>query len=89
LTEDDRWRRTEPPTRGPSAPHDLKFNPLGTGIGVFLAIAIPAVVLGYTRAAGPNGLIIGAGIIVGLVVGLLVGLWVADRDGVIWRGPQL
>jgi hypothetical protein len=89
LTDDDRWRRTEPPARGPSTPHDLRFNPLATGIGVFLAIAIPVVVVGYTRAAGPNGLIIGAGIVIGLVAGLLVGLWVANRDGVVWRGPQL
>src|SRR5581483_5033499 len=40
LTEDDRWRRTDPPPRGPSAPPDLRFNPLATGIGVFLAVAV-------------------------------------------------
>jgi hypothetical protein len=89
LTDDDRWRRSEPPPRGPSTPHDLRFNPLSTGIGVFLAIAIPAVVLGYTRAAGPNGLIIGLGIAIGLIAGLFAGLWVASRDGEVWRGPQL
>jgi len=89
LTDDDRWRRTEPPLRGPSTPPDLRFNPLATGIGVFLAVAVPIVVVGYTRAAGPNGLIIGVGIVIGLVAGLLVGLWVAHRDGIVWRGPQL
>jgi hypothetical protein len=89
LTEDDRWRRTNPPQSGPSTPPDLRFNPLATGIGVFLAIAIPAVVIGYTRAAGPNHLIIGVGIVAGLLAGLLAGLWVAHRDGVVWRGPQL
>ncbi len=89
MTEDDRWRRTDPPVRGPSAPPDLRFNPLATGIGVFLGIAIPAVVIGYTRAAGPNGLIIAAGIVVGLLAGLMVGLWIDHRDGVVWRGPQL
>ncbi len=54
-----------------------------------MAIAIPIVVVGYTRASGPNGAIIGAGIVIGLLAGLLVGLWVAHRDGVIWRGPRL
>lgn len=89
MTDDDRWRRTEPPARGPSAPPDLRFNPLATGIGVFMAIAIPVVVIGYTRAAGPNAAIIAAGIIAGLLAGLFVGLWVDRRDGVVWRGPQL
>lgn len=89
MTEDDRWRRTEPPARGPSAPPDLKFNPLATGIGVFLAVAVPVVVFAYTRAGGPNGLIIAAGIVAGLLAGLIVGLWVSHRDGEVWRGPQL
>ncbi len=62
---------------------------MGTGIAVFIAVAIPIVVLGYTRAAGPNALIIGAGVIAGLIVGLIAGLWVDSRDGVVWRGPQL
>jgi hypothetical protein len=89
VTDDDRWRSTEPPTRGPSTPRDLRFDPLATGIGVFVAFAIPIVVLGYTRAAGPDNLIIGAGIVIGLLAGLIAGLWVAHRDGVVWRGPQL
>ncbi len=89
MSEDDRWRRNEPPARGPSAPPDLRFNPLATGIAVFIAVAIPIVVLGYTRAAGPNTLIIAVGVVAGLLAGLIVGLWVDSRDGVIWRGPQL
>jgi high-affinity Fe2+/Pb2+ permease len=88
LTDDDRWRRTEPPTRGPSAPPDLRFNPLATGIGVFAAVAIPIVVVGYTRSSGPNTTIIVIGVLVGLIAGLLVGLWVDHRDGRVWRGPQ-
>jgi hypothetical protein len=89
LTENDRWRRSEPPPRGPSAPPDTRFNPLATGIGVFAAVAIPIVVFGYTRAAGASTPIIGAGVIVGLVAGLLAGLWVDHRDGRVWKGPQL
>jgi hypothetical protein len=89
LTDDDRWRGIEPPPRGPSAPPDLRFNPLATGIGVFAAVTIPIVVLGYTRAAGPNGTIIAIGVIAGLILGLIAGLWVAHRGGRVWRGPQL
>jgi hypothetical protein len=89
LTDDDRWRETKPPQRGPSAPNDIRFNPLATGIGVFAAIAIPAVVLGYTRASGVNTTIIAIGVVVGLVAGLIAGLWVDHRDGNVWRGPQL
>jgi hypothetical protein len=87
--DDERWRRNEPPARGPSAPPTLRFNPLATGIGVFAAVAIPVVVVGYTRPAGANGTIIAVGIIAGLLVGLIAGLWVAHRGGRVWRGPQL
>ncbi len=89
MTDDDRWRRTEPPLSGPSAPPDLRFNPLATAVGVFTAVAIPIAVVGYTRQAGANTTIIAAGVIVGLVAGLLVGLWVGHRNGRVWRGPQL
>jgi hypothetical protein len=89
LTEDDRWRRSEPPATGPSAPPDLRFNPLATAIGVFAAVAIPIVVVGYTRPFGPNGNIVALGIVAGVVAGLLAGLWVAQRGGRVWRGPQL
>jgi hypothetical protein len=89
LNDDDRWRGIEPPPRGPSAPPDLRFNPLATGIGVFAAVAIPIVVVGYTRASGPNGTIIAIGAIAGVIVGLIAGLWVAHRAGRVWRGPQL
>jgi hypothetical protein len=89
LTNDDRWRETEAPPRGPSSPPDLRFNPLATGIGVFAAVAIPIVVIGYTRSAGPNGTLIAIGVIAGLLTGLIAGLWVAHRDGRVWRGPQL
>jgi hypothetical protein len=67
----------------------MRFDPLSTGLGVWAAVAIPIVVVGYTRTAGPNTTIILAGVLVGLVAGLLVGLWVAHRGGVIWRGPRL
>jgi hypothetical protein len=89
LTDDDRWRESEPPPRGPSAPPTLRFNPLATGIGVFAAIAIPIVVVGYTRPAGVNSTIIVIGIGIGLLAGLLAGLWVDHREGRVYRGPQL
>ena len=89
MTDDDRWREPEPPPRGPSAPPDLRFNPLATGIAVFFGVAIPIVVVGYTRSAGPNTTIIVVGVIVGLIAGLIAGAWVSHRDGRVWRGPQL
>jgi hypothetical protein len=89
LTDDDRWRRTDPPASGPSSPPDLRFNPLATAIGVLFAVAVPIVVVGLTRSGGANAAIIAVGIIAGLLAGLLAGLWVAHRDGRIWRGPQL
>jgi hypothetical protein len=89
LTDDDRWQATEPPRDGPSAPPDLRFNPLATAIGVFAAVAIPIVVVGYTRPAGPNGALIVAGVLAGLLAGVLAGVGVAHRDGRVWRGPQL
>jgi len=89
LTEDDRWREIEPPEGGPSAPPNERFNPLASALGVFVAIAIPVVVVGYTRPAGVNGTIIVIGIAVGALAGFLAGLWVASRGGQIWRGPRL
>jgi hypothetical protein len=56
---------------------------------VFAAVAIPIVVIGYTRPSGTNGAIIVIGIAAGLVVGIIAGIWVAHRDGRVWRGPQL
>jgi hypothetical protein len=87
--DDDRWSDREPPTRGPSAAPDLRFNPLATALGVFFGVAIPIVVVGYTRPAGSNSAIIAVGIVVGLLSGILVGIWVAHRGGRVWRGPQL
>jgi hypothetical protein len=89
LTDDDRWRGIEPPPRGPSAPPDLRFNPLATGIGVFAGVAIPIVVVGYTRPSGVNTTIIVLGVIIGLIAGVIAGAWVDHRGGRIWRGPQL
>lgn len=89
MIEEDRWRGTKPPQRGPSTPTDIRFNPLATGIGVFVAIAIPVTVFGYTRASGVDTTIIVIGAVIGLVAGLIAGLWVAHRDGNVWRGPQL
>jgi hypothetical protein len=89
LTDDDRRRGTEPPPTGPSTPPDLRFNPLATGVGVFAAVAIPIVVVGYTRSSGPNDTLILLGVGIGLLAGLIVGLWVSARGGRVWRGPQL
>jgi high-affinity Fe2+/Pb2+ permease len=89
LTDEDRWRRSEPSKRGPSTPTDVRFSPIATGLGVFVAVAIPIFVVGYTRPAGTNTTIIVLGVVIGVVAGLIVGIWVAHRDGRIWRGPQL
>lgn len=55
---------------------------------MFVAIAIPIVVVGYTRPAGANTTIILLGVGAGLLAGLLAGLWVSHRDGEVWRGRQ-
>ena len=87
--DDDRWKQSEPPLHGPSAPNTMRFDPVASALGVFFAIAIPIVVIGYTRPAGVNGVIIGLGIVIGLVAGVLAGIWLAHRDGDVWRGPRL
>ena len=89
MTEDDRWEEPEPPLRGPSAPRDPDFDPLATGLGVFAAVTIPIVVVGYTRSSGVNGTIIVVGVVLGLLAGFLAGLWVARRGGQVFRGPRL
>lgn len=52
-------------------------------------MAIPIVVVGYTRSAGPNDTIIVIGVGAGLLVGIIAGIWVAARGGRVWRGPRL
>ena len=89
MSDDDRWQSPEPPSRGPSTPPDLRFDPLATGIGVFAAVAIPIVVVGYTRSSGVNGTVIAVGVVVGLLAGFLAGLWVAHRGGRVFKGPRL
>jgi hypothetical protein len=89
LNDDDRWRGNEPPERGPSAPPDVRFNPLATAIGVFTAVAIPIVVVGYTRPTGSNSTIIVIGIVAGVLAGVVAGVWVAARGGHVWRGPRM
>ncbi len=89
MTEGDRWRRTEPPRRGPSAPRDLRFDPFATALGVFLAIAIPFLVAAYSQSGLTSTLLVLAGIVIGLLVGVCVGLWVAERGGAIWKGPHM
>lgn len=91
MTDDDehRWHDGDTPPRGPSAPPDLRFDPFATALGVFLGVAIPIVVIGYTRPSGSNATIIVVGIIVGLLAGVLAGIWVAHRGGRVWRGRQL
>jgi hypothetical protein len=87
--DDDRWPDPKPTARGPSDPPTLRFDPFSTALGVFAAVAIPIVVIGYTRPSGTNTSIIVIGIAAGLVVGIIAGLWVAHRDGRVWRGPQV
>jgi hypothetical protein len=92
--EEDRPRRvrrpdTSRPPGGPSKPTDIRFSPVGGGFGVFTAIAIPVVVFGYTRPAGPSTVIIVIGIVLGLLAGLIAGLWLDHRGGHVWRGRQL
>lgn len=89
MSDEDRWRRSEPSGQGPSTPTTLRFDPFATALGVFIAVAVPVVVVGYTRPDGSNGAIIAIGIIAGLLAGVLVGIWLAHRDGVVWRGRQL
>ncbi len=89
MTDDDRWRDVEPPTRGPSAPPDLQFSALAVGIGVFAGVGIPIFVVGYTRSSGVNVTIILIGVAVGLVAGLVAGLWVDHRRGRVWRGRRM
>jgi high-affinity Fe2+/Pb2+ permease len=86
LSDEDRWRDSEPPQPGPSTPPDLNFNPLAAAIGVFSGVAIPIVVVGYTRASGPNDVIIVLGVLIGLVAGVIAGVWLAHRQGRVWRG---
>jgi hypothetical protein len=87
--EHDRWPDREELKRGPSTPPTLRFDPLSTGLGVFAAVAIPIIVVGYTRPSGSNTTIIVLGIAAGLVFGIIAGMWVAHRGGRGWRGPQL
>lgn len=89
MNDEERWREIEPPGGGPSAPPNDRFNPLASAFGVFAAIAIPVVVIGYTRPSGVDGTIIVIGIVLGALPGFLAGLWVASRGGQIWRGPRL
>jgi hypothetical protein len=90
LNDDEhRCQEDAPSARGPSAPPSLRFDPFSTALGVFAAVAIPSVVIGYTRPSGVSGAIIALGIVFALVLAILTGLWVARRDGCLWRGPQL
>lgn len=85
----DPWQQDQPPDRGPSAPPDLRFDPLATGIAVFTAVAVPIVVVGYTRSAGPDDVIIVLGVLIGLVAGILAGVWLKRRDGRVVTGRRL
>lgn len=89
MSDDDRWRRSEQADRGPSTPDTLRFDPFATGLGVFFAVAIPIVVVGWTRPSGVSATIVAIGVLIGLVAALAVGLWLSERDGVVWRGRQL
>ena len=87
--DEDRWPDRDPRSYGPSAPRSLRFDPFSTALGVFAAVAVPFVVVGYTRPSGTDGTIIALGIVLGLALGIAVAVWVARRDGRVWRGPQL
>ncbi|MGZ4174068.1 MAG: hypothetical protein ACXVQR_06280 [Solirubrobacteraceae bacterium] len=89
MSDEDRWKGTEPPERGPSAPPNLRFDPFATGLGVFFAVAVPIVVVGYTRSSGPDNTIIVIGVAVGLLAGVIAAVWLAARDGRVWRGPRI
>jgi hypothetical protein len=82
-------QRRADPREGPRTPPTLTFNPLAVGLAVFTGIAIPIVVVGYTRAAGVNVTIIVIGLAIGVIAGVIAGTWVAGRRGRIWKGPQL
>lgn len=84
-------RRPEQPRRPPSlsTPTDQKWSPLGTGVAVFTAVAIPIVTVGYLRYGALHATYTVIGIVLGLVAGLIAGLWVDSRGGSIWRGPRL
>jgi hypothetical protein len=77
------------PPGTPPGSQEISIGPFAGGFAVFTAVAIPIVVFGYTRAAGPDDVIIGIGVIVGVLVGVIAGLWLARRGGRVWRGPQL
>jgi hypothetical protein len=94
--EDRRRRRvparpdeTESRHEGPRTPPTLRFSPGATGCAVFTGVAIPIVIVGYTRASGVNVTIIVIGIAIGIVAGVIAAAWVAARGGRIWKGPQL
>ena len=89
MSDEDRWRRSEPNGQGPSTPTTVRFDPFATALGVFFAIAVPVAVVGYTRTGGTNTAIIAIGIVAGLLASVLVGIWLAHRDGIVWRRRQL
>jgi predicted benzoate:H+ symporter BenE len=62
---------------------------VATALGVFFAVAIPVVVVGYTRPGGASVTIIAIGIAAGLLAAVLAGIWVNQRDGRVWRDPRL
>jgi VIT1/CCC1 family predicted Fe2+/Mn2+ transporter len=88
LSDDDRWRAVKPPARGPSTPPSLQFNPLSTGLGVFAAVTIPIIVIGF-GLDGATATIAIVAVLVGIAAGLIAGIWVSGRGGRVWRGPQL
>jgi hypothetical protein len=55
---------------------------------VFVAVAIPIIVVGF-GLRGPTATITILAVLIGLIAGVLAGLWVDHRGGRVWRGPQL
>jgi hypothetical protein len=73
---------------GPSTPPDIRFDPVATALGVFVAVSVPIVVVGFAR--GGASLLVGIiALVIGIGAGVIAGIWVAGRDGKVWRGPQL
>jgi hypothetical protein len=87
LSDDDRWRRSEPPLRGPSAPPGERFDPFATALGVFFAVAIPFFVAGYSQSGVLSTVLIAGGIGLAICLAILAGAWLAGRDGDVQRRP--
>ena len=75
--DDDRpWLGEEP-----SARPDLRFAPLPTAVGVFLAVAGPICFVGIAREGGTDVTVVGLGVVAGLLLAVAVGLVLVALGG--------